>query len=454
MATAPTEEEIHALPESSDEEDAQEDKPGIAPELQVKQPLKRPLEEVSNNRRSKRWKKDETEDAPSEDSKKEETLKPSQETLPDFLSQSSQSKRRKGYGSSSQRSRQQAPSPNLDTPKKKVKHPSFELLGSSPVAAFAEQAPAFRAPSRSPAPVGRPSFVTPGRSDDGDDDLEPSADSTISSHARRGSTSSLSSVDSLPDYQLDVAVKKRLMTDALDNRLPTTLPQGHFFCSICKKTSFLSGLDLSFLQKPNQRKKTVTISDLRKLTIPKLQSLCRTHRIRDAQITWKQRDYPFITSETWSVLPDRVSKHISYLSSVLRRKKPSYYLTHLDDAIASARGSQKAINTYFNVTALSLIHHGYYGPKGSKIVGQTLLGDKTLEKALGKQNKNDKNMRIAGIGRLVDSVLVPEVLMRLAGEDMGVQDEEARKILEESSYLGVLLCGDDDEIDVPDDDDE
>ncbi|MBA7492517.1 hypothetical protein ES702_03067 [subsurface metagenome] len=60
-------------------------------------------------------------------------------------------------------------------------------------------------------------------------------------------------------------------------------------------------------------------------------------------------------------------------------------------------------------------------------------------------------MRVAGLGRLTDCVLVPEVLMGLVQGDLvlGRREEagkEARGVLEESSELGILLCGGDDEV--------
>lgn len=61
-------------------------------------------------------------------------------------------------------------------------------------------------------------------------------------------------------------------------------------------------------------------------------------------------------------------------------------------------------------------------------------------------------MRIAGLGRLTDAVLVPEVLVGLVQEDLvlGRREEagrQARAVLVESAELGLLLCGGDDDVD-------
>lgn len=453
MAIELSEEQINALPLSSDEEDIRGDK-GKADTTNhkttgVKRPA--PQDKKSDSRRSKRHKKDEEPSTVNKEVEEKSKLELFRDDLPDFLSQHSQGRKGRGYAGLSQRSFK-APSLEPNTPPGSVKNKGIQIHKSSPITKSTVKAANFSPPPASMEETKTPSLVI-HRDDTNEEELEPSLNSTTFSRDRRGSTSSLSSIDSLPDYQLDAAAKKRLMGDELDSNQAKALPPGHFLCAICRRPSNLAGLDFPFLPKEKPAKRSKISINLAKLPISQQQALCRAHRVRDAQNSWVRNDYPTITSDSWSTFPDRISKHISHLSSILRRKKSSYYLKHLDDALTGARGYQKDINIFFNVTTLTLIRHGYYGPKGAKLTAQTLLNDTALQKILDKQMKSDKNMRTTGVGRLVDNVLVPEVLMRLVGEDMGVQDEEARKILDESSELGVLLWGDDDEVEAQEDDD-
>lgn len=87
------------------------------------------------------------------------------------------------------------------------------------------------------------------------------------------------------------------------------------------------------------------------------------------------------------------------------------------------------------------------------------MDDSELQKQLSRALRNDKNMRVAGLGRLTDCVLVPEVLVGLVQGDLvlGRREEagvQAREVLEESSELGLLLCGGDDEVDGEEEDEQ
>ena len=51
----------------------------------------------------------------------------------------------------------------------------------------------------------------------------------------------------------------------------------------------------------------------------------------------------------------------------------------------------------------------------------------------------DKIVKMAGIAGYAQSVLVPELAMRLVKDDMGVSDEVARHILRESISIGEKM---------------
>lgn len=51
----------------------------------------------------------------------------------------------------------------------------------------------------------------------------------------------------------------------------------------------------------------------------------------------------------------------------------------------------------------------------------------------------DKLISVHGVAGFVQAVLVPELTVMLVTEDMDVDDEDARKILRESTEIGDLL---------------
>lgn len=54
-----------------------------------------------------------------------------------------------------------------------------------------------------------------------------------------------------------------------------------------------------------------------------------------------------------------------------------------------------------------------------------------------------------GVSGFVQRVLVPELVCRLVGEDMGIADgdeDEVRRVVEEGVELGALLCEEEEEV--------
>jgi hypothetical protein len=58
----------------------------------------------------------------------------------------------------------------------------------------------------------------------------------------------------------------------------------------------------------------------------------------------------------------------------------------------------------------------------------------------------DKIISSGGVSGYVQAVLVPELAVLLVKEDMGVDDEEARGILQESIEIGDLLNEEEEEV--------
>ncbi|KAK5957456.1 hypothetical protein OHC33_001831 [Knufia fluminis] len=466
---ADVEEDVNRPPESSDDEEAILPKPVETtlptPASTQSSQLKRPLQKTDGNRRaSKRLKQDKDEDI---SSTIPETMPISKsQNEPDWLSQASQSSQKKR--TQVYKSRKYVPAPQEPaTPEKKGKAKAFvaaDDIPPTPPSRVSEKNKKMvlltQSPSkRSPSP--KRAFFIP---DDFDDDIEIRKGSTTDgskeslfdkperSRQRRGSDSSLSSADSFIEYKFDEATRARLgvieKSDLEESKQPELDPD-HVLCPMCKRSLLKADLDL-----PS--------SDLSKLPLSKQQKFCFDHRIQDAKRTWAEKGYPEINFDDLGS-SSRLRKHIKSLPSIIQRKKTSHYLTVLDDAISAAKGNQTAIKRYFDVTAVTTIHNGYYGPHGAKVISAAIAEDVEVTKALKKATRSDKSFKLAGLGRAIDCVLLPEVIVKLVIEDMnllssrgartGKAEEEARKVLEGSVDVGLMLCGDDDHVEGMDDED-
>ena len=181
----------------------------------------------------------------------------------------------------------------------------------------------------------------------------------------------------------------------------------------------------------------------RLLPLNKQQEFCRRHRSHEAGSVRKERDYPNID---WLVLRiDRIPSQMSHLKQVMWRKTKCYYLDELERNITNAKGNRKVIRNYLTDGVLDIAKAGYYGPRGTQMMMDTITSD--LSKELSKM-KSDELVRSVGIGGYVTAVLVPELTLRLVMADMNLKDEAAaRKVLDESTEVGLLLNPDDDHID-------
>ena len=453
----PSEEDLLLLPpESSDEENTElkskeRKEPLPTPESTQPRQRKRPLAEANSNRRtSKRLKSEERMNS------NKQPLIPSQSNnvsieMPNFLSSSQLSqKKRQTYGKKLHLPSLTPESPRKDRLQKALAVPN-SLCSSPATQKSKKDAGALELPpdaKSSPGPSnalfvpGEDSFVNNG---DHDGDKVGDIHETRS-RVRRDSASSLSSVDSISSIQLSKAVKARLNADTEELLEPDDVPAGFVRCPKCRKSTRRIGLSI-------EKSK----SDISKMSGIVAQKFCFEHRMRDARQAWKDADYPEIDFTTLTTSTS-FQRHLSNLLPIIHRKRSSYYLTKLDDAIAAAKGNQSKIHRYFQSEIISLTHNGYYGPRGAKLLSEAIATDDAILKAVRKASKIDKALRVANLARTIDSVLLPELLVALTQNDMLLPhtDEgelKARQILEDSDELGLLLNGDDDDdINAQDDD--
>ncbi|EGE03442.1 carbonic anhydrase [Trichophyton equinum CBS 127.97] len=175
-------------------------------------------------------------------------------------------------------------------------------------------------------------------------------------------------------------------------------------CPICD-----ANIDARFLQEFTGNKAFVPL---------KVQKgFCTTHRKKEAELQRIKCGYPIMD---WDTVPSR----LVYLSPLIL------------DIIESKRIS------FFENTAApekeSFHSPGYYGLKGIDIIGEYIAETHFI--AL-RNAAPTKITRWGGVATYIQNVLVLEVLTKFVAEDMGVDDNEARYILERSKGVGEMLNG-------------
>ncbi|KAL2112522.1 hypothetical protein VUR80DRAFT_7375 [Thermomyces stellatus] len=175
------------------------------------------------------------------------------------------------------------------------------------------------------------------------------------------------------------------------------------------------------------------------MTLRMQRRFCTQHKINDARAEWKTKGYPDID---WAHLDERISSHHSYLEQILRGKRCYYGDLLAKDVKAGLK--RDLAKADFNSTP------GYYGERGFRIMQEGIFA--RFSKLLRKRAVEDGLVSARGYSLYVQAVLVPELAVRLVMEDMGVGEGAARGILEESTWVGDLLC--EDEGDVVDENDE
>ncbi|KIW65521.1 hypothetical protein PV04_07776 [Phialophora macrospora] len=240
------------------------------------------------------------------------------------------------------------------------------------------------------------------------------------SRQRSGSTSSLSSVD-----ELAILAHEH---DFLAEQEPDT---SGVLCPVCEK--------------PVHDSVTLFVPDnLRTLPFQQQQKFCSRHQVADAKEEWDRRGYP--KKIYWDELEDfRIREKLPSLKMVISRQTPCFYLAELDAEIKAAKGNRRKIRNYLNDGLINVAKAGYYGPKGARIMTNVVTA--SLTETLNKALQSDSALKAAGVGAYVSAVLVPELTLRLVMDDMNLKTaKEGRRVLDESTDMGVLLNPDDDQV--------
>ncbi|KAL8663903.1 MAG: hypothetical protein Q9202_003452 [Teloschistes flavicans] len=254
--------------------------------------------------------------------------------------------------------------------------------------------------------------------------LEPPASSTtissgLSLELDIEDSSSSSSLSSAPDIQeLDATEHEWLKNH------PPSSPKKQ--CPICKEFVSRLFMDESFGTAP--------------LSLREQVQFCKVHKIRSAEQVWKTRGYPSID---WHDLVERLPGYEDKMVEILNGCRRSFYRNAFEDQVKSGmnRTLQQSMMSGSGWEGLNV---GYYGTKGARILMDYTMSH--FASRIRRLASTDKLVSTGGVAGFVQAVLAPELAVMVVKDDMKVDDEQAREILNESSEVGNLLNEEEDEV--------
>lgn len=163
-----------------------------------------------------------------------------------------------------------------------------------------------------------------------------------------------------------------------------------------------------------------------RMTIARQAKFCRMHKRRSAKGIWEQKGYPEID---WGNLETRIRGYHDYIESLIRGKTSHFGMEH-----------QENIKTGQNRTLLKTEDYltpGYYGLRGMSLMTETIVV--AFSSLLRERAPRDKLISARGHTGFVQSVLVPELAVKLIQSDMSLGADEAREVMRESRGVGEIL---------------
>ncbi|KAI1420394.1 RTC4-like domain-containing protein [Xylaria sp. FL1777] len=164
-----------------------------------------------------------------------------------------------------------------------------------------------------------------------------------------------------------------------------------------------------------------------KMSVKQQTIFCRLHRQQSAAKAGTEKGYPKID---WETLDSRFNSHQDFLQNILEGTQASHYRKVLRERVESGK-NRTLLTNHDNFTP------GYYGPRGLQVMTQFIM--RTLSDVIRRRAVEDKLISARSYTGYVQTVLVPELAVRLIMEDISVTEERARQVLEESVEIGELL---------------
>lgn len=418
--TTMSEAEIHALPQSSDDEDDNIENTDPAASVSKSQPVSE-----SNKRKSpfqskaKRTKKAKLIDEPDVvDTKPDATSMDGSRKLSQygpelnmFPTSTSQKKITKKYER-----------PKAENRYAGSDRSTFKAPPQLPKQAIAPETSANKL--RAPEPVSKP---------------EPPK-KVLKTYALSGSTLSSTPTSSGRDLdRSDGSPKSSPATTPVSNKIVDLEEEGQHpdTCPHCEKKVVRSRLS----------NPSINLIELKYMRQARQQEFCQQHSLADAKVYYEAQRFPTMN---WINLKRRITKYIPRLKAILQREKPSHFLKLIDARIADMK-NRKQIQRFLDDQGKNLdaFPPGYYGVKGIHIMAEVIAAE--LSHCLSGRD-TDPALKALGVGPYVSFVLVPECTTCLVMDDMAVSEEDARTIMRESSQAGMLIHPEDDIVTRQDDD--
>ncbi|KAI1111355.1 RTC4-like domain-containing protein [Nemania sp. NC0429] len=168
-----------------------------------------------------------------------------------------------------------------------------------------------------------------------------------------------------------------------------------------------------------------------KMSVKQQTAFCRLHKRLSAAAAGTEKGYPEID---WEALDSRCGAHRGFLQNILEGKQASHYRNVLKERVDSGK-NRTLLTSQDNLTP------GYYGPRGLQVMTEFIMG--ALSDVIRRRAVEDKLISARSYTGYVQTVLVPELAVRLIMEDMSVTEERAREVLMESVEIGELLYEED-----------
>lgn len=164
-----------------------------------------------------------------------------------------------------------------------------------------------------------------------------------------------------------------------------------------------------------------------RMSIARQAKFCHQHKKRSAKELWAARGYPEVD---WEQLESRIGAHRAYLESLIKGAE-SHFGERLREKVRAGKNRTLFTTDEYPVP-------GYYGLRGMSAMTESVVD--SFSSLLRERAPLDRLISARGHTGYVQSVLVPELGVRMIKEDMGIaDDEEARRVMRESRAVGVIL---------------
>ncbi|KAK6842692.1 hypothetical protein PG987_003552 [Apiospora arundinis] len=164
-----------------------------------------------------------------------------------------------------------------------------------------------------------------------------------------------------------------------------------------------------------------------RMTIRQQTTFCLSHKRKEAEEIRKDNSYPEVD---WDELEARFTAHKDLINDILMGDRASHFASLLSNKVEAGK-DRTLLKTDESLTP------GYYGPRGLRVMTELIMH--SFSDTVRKRAIEDHLVSARTYTGYVQSVLVPELAVRLIMEDMDVDEESARQIMDESRGLGDVL---------------